>query len=387
MRIAFIFNWHLMRQRPHHWVIQASQRGHEAHVYTPGRWPWRRLTVPYEHATRVICEPLHVAERFLCRLVGPASPWAQRLRAQAAARSVRLWESLWNGQTQENYDAVVFCGAVPDRVGRKSGRTILIYDCVDRWDGFPDAHPRAREFEASLVKSADMVWAVTPELARRLSEGSGAGKTHVIPNACDYRHFSGAIAPRRPRSWTAGTPVLGYAGHVGAWFDWEAVLQIARRLPQAVLWIIGPHTGRIPRAVPRNIVCEGFVPYERLPEYYAGFDVGIIPFQGDLLLPGVSPIKLYEYLAAGKPVVSSPLADAVACAGPGIVEVATNPGDFPRLCRRLLSVAHDETLVKARQRLACRHSWEERWALCESLICKALVPEVRGGRKAVCPST
>ena len=368
MRIAFIFDWHLMLQRPHHFVLQAVKSGHEAHVYTPGRVPWRRPPVPYEYATRVIRGGHRIAERLINRVMGASSPLTQRLRAGSAARSLSLCESLWNGELAGGYDAVVFCGSIPGLVSRKNQRTTLIYDCLDQCDGFPGAHPRALEFEDSLVKIADLVWAVTPGLAQRLSEGSGAGKTHIVPNACDLAHFSQPGKVRRPSKWKVGTPVIGYAGHVGAWFDWDAVIGIAKALPRALIWIIGPHRGNTQRALPSNIVMEGFVSYEHLPGYYAGFDLGIIPFKGELLMRGVSPIKMYEYLAAGKPVVSSMMPGVTGFASPGILEIASSPADFPNICSRLLSDAGGETLKQERRKLARDHSWEARWALCESLI-------------------
>lgn len=288
---------------------------------------------------------------------------------------MRQWESLWNDEVREDYDAVVFCGPVPTTMERKNPRTCLIYDCMDQWDGFPGASPRALEFEGSLVKIADLIWAVTPDLARRLSGGSGAGKTHLVPNACDFTHFSQPRGIRRPPNWVAGTPVIGYAGYVHGWFDWDAVLRIARSLPHGIIWIIGPRTGNVPRNLPANIVLEGFVPYERLPEYYAGFDVAVIPFKGDLLMKGVSPIKMYEYLAAGKPVVSSMMAGAMGFVSPRVVEVAPTPGDFPNICSRLLSDVGNQTLKQVRQKLAREHSWEARWALCESLIDASRVPK------------
>jgi glycosyltransferase involved in cell wall biosynthesis len=270
--------------------------------------------------------------------------------------------------TKKQYDAVVYCAPIPCIVNRKSRKIPLVYDCLDQWDGFPNAHPRTLEFEDSLAQVADIIWGVTPELVDRLSNRHGAEKCHLVPNGCDYDHFSSPKKVRRPAQWKPNAPVIGYAGVVSDWFDWNAVLAIAKALPEGIVWIIGSCNATVPQRLPSNVVLEGFVPYEELPPYYAGFDVSIIPFKGDVLLKGVSPIKLYEYIAAGKPVVSSKMADAMELASPGIVEVAKAPNEFAQICSRLMNSSTDETLILKRQALAQSHSWASRWGICESMI-------------------
>ena len=368
MRIAFLFDWHCNMQRPHHWVIQAVKHGHEADVYTPGRFRWRRLQVPYEYASRVFIIKPSIVESVLirlCRLVGCRDSVWSRSRNQ---RRYRIWEAVWNGETKEKYDAVVYCGRVHCIVHRSNNAIPLVYDCMDEWDGFSGAHPRSLEFEDSLARVADIIWAVTPYLAERLARKHGTEKCHVIPNGCDCDHFSKAKEEMHPSTWKSDTPIIGYAGNVSTWFDWDAVTAVATSRPDAIIWIIGSCHTQVPQNLPRNIVLEGFVPYEKLPAYYAGFDVSIIPFKGDLLLKGVSPIKLYEYLAAGKPVVCSPMPDAVHLAERGVAEVATSPEQFARICFNLVDQANDEALIQKRRDLARSHSWTARWETCENLI-------------------
>jgi len=379
MRIAFIFNWDCNMQRPHHWVIEAVKRGHEADVYdTSPRWPWRRLQVSPDYATRIYRAPTRTVERLVHRLVGPHSGIAKRLKSQFTARSAKIWETLWNSPANKRYDAVIFCGPVPCMVRREKWGIPLVYDCMDQWDGFPQANPRALEFEASLAAIADVIWAVTPGLADRLGKRHGVEKCHVLPNGCDYDHFSTVQGRKRPRGWVEGRPVVGYAGVVAAWFNWDAVLETATTLPNAIIWVIGSCHTEIPSVLPDNVVLEGFVPYESLPEYYAGFDLAMVPFKGDLLLKGVSPIKLYEYLAAGKPVVASSLPDAVSLRSEGIVEVADNPKEFAQTCAHVLSGDSNRGLAMERQRIARGHSWAARWGLCESLIFRQVASECVG---------
>ncbi len=146
------------------------------------------------------------------------------------------------------------------------------------------------------------------------------------------------------------------------------VIEITRALPDAIIWLLGQRTVPLPRHLPRNVIVEGFVSYKDLPAYYAGFDICVIPFKGDSLLRGVSPIKLYEYLAAGKPVVATSMPDTVNLQKEGVVEVANERASFAQACVRLVKNARTHDLVLERQRIARENSWTARWRLCESLI-------------------
>ncbi len=283
-----------------------------------------------------------------------------------------MWEKVWNGESDVKYDAVVFCGPAPCVVQRRKRGIPLIYDCLDQWDGFPGVDPKILDYEDSLAAIADMIWAVTPNLAERLGAKHGSDKCHVIPNGCDYNPFAVPKDVKRPEGWREGRPVIGYAGNIGAWFDWDLILETAIALPGAVIWLLGQRTVPLPRRLPRNVVLEAFVSYEDLPSYYAGFDICVIPFKGASLLGGVSPIKLYEYLAAGKPVVATSMPDTVNLRKEGIIEVANEPACFAQACVRLVKnvMAHD--LVFQRQKIAREHSWAARWRLCESLIAQII---------------
>lgn len=369
MRLAFIFNWHFNMQRPHHWVVQAVSRGHEVHVYSPAKPPWRPLLVPYQYATKFYFSPWRVVEHGLSRLFGPKSKIGERLRLLTITREVSIWEKLWNGETAKQYDAVIFCSSPPPFIMRRQRWGIpLVYDCMDKWDGFPGADPKILDYEDSLASIADMIWAATPSLAERLGAKHGGEKCHVIPNGCDYNNFAMPKDIKRPRGWREGRPVIGYSGHIGAWFCWDLIIETARALPTGIIWLLGQRTVPVPSDLPKNVILEGFVSYEELPAYYAGFDICVIPFKGDSLLSGVSPIKLYEYLAAGKPVVATSMPDTVNLQSEGIVEVANEPASFARACVRLVNNVMTHDLVSQRQKIARDHSWAARWRLCESLI-------------------
>jgi glycosyltransferase involved in cell wall biosynthesis len=368
MHLAFLFQWYTTMSRPHHWVIESIKNGHQADVYTQDTFPWKRIQVPRHYASHIFDIRSNFIEgslMYIWSLMGCTdSPWYRR----RIKRRCGIWEGLWNGEIDRGYDAVIFCGPVPCIVERKNRKIPLIYDCMDQWDGFIGMYPKIKEYEESLVKAADIVWAVTPNLAERITKENDTRNCYVIPNGCDYEHFSEVSLQRHPSNWKPGIPVIGYVGAIGTWFDWDAVFAIAKSFPGTIVWIIGPCCSEVPSNIPSNVIMQGFVPYEQLPDYYAGFDVAIIPFKGERLSHGISPIKLYEYLASGKPVVSSKMPDSMHLSDSGVIEIANASSEFPMLCSRLIEKTNNELLIQKRQNIARNNSWASRWEMCEKSI-------------------
>ncbi len=368
MKLAFLFQWYMHMSRPHHWVIESIKNGHQADVYTQSTSPWKRPWVPRQHASSVFDIKSSVIEDSLLYLWDLMGCTDSRWRKQRIERRCRFWESLWNGEIGNIYDAIVFCGPVPRIVERKSRKIPLVYDCMDQWDGFSGVSPKVMEYENSLIKASDIVWAVTPNMTERISKEHENRICHTIPNGCDYNHFTTAKGKKLPPNWKSGTPIIGYAGVINTWFNWDAVLAIAQNLTNSIVWMIGPLQTDVPKNLPSNIILQGYVPYDHLPEYYAGFDVAIIPFKGERLAQGISPLKLYEYLASGKPVVSSRMPDTIQLSNPGVVEIANSPEEFARICSCMIDKTYNMTLIEKRQNIAQMHSWKSRWEMCEKTI-------------------
>ena len=156
-------------------------------------------------------------------------------------------------------------------------------------------------------------------------------------------------------------PVLGFAGNfLGSKVDFGLLEQLAHALPQATVLLIGPAAPETASALERlarlsNVRWLGPRPYSELPRYVAAFDVGLIPYLSNAYTRSCFPLKLYEYLAAGKPVVASGLPE-LAQMRPDVVLV-DEPGDFVEEARSALERDTDADKVRRRQ-LAARNSWE-----------------------------
>jgi len=226
----------------------------------------------------------------------------------------------------------------------------IVYDLIDDWDdatlgGWWYDH----EFVDWLIGRTHLLTGSAPSLVRSLREKSGR-EVIEVPNGVNPRVFD--IDPDRPipRDVPSGTgPVLEYHGSLyGNWFDWPALIEVARTFPQARIILIGDRPRRVPD-LPGNVHLLGLKAQGALPAYLAHADVGLIPFVVSKTTHAVSPLKAFEYLAMGVPVAATPLEPL-----DGLDGVHTNP-DLVEAVRRALASPPPN-----RQEALARHGWGER---------------------------
>jgi len=191
----------------------------------------------------------------------------------------------------------------------------------------------------------------------------------MVPNGCEYEHFD---RPARFREEANAQSIIGYIGSLQDWFDWDAVMAVAKRFPMARVRVAGPlHTK--PRHRTENLELMGPVPYADAPRFVSECTVCHIPFRtSKVYIKAVSPIKLYEYLAAGKPVVSAPMSDTCKLEGDGIVYLAEKAEQYCAQVERALAVADVPELIRTRKDIARNNSWKSRWRAVEELIDRLL---------------
>jgi len=186
----------------------------------------------------------------------------------------------------------------------------MIYYCVDAFDEFSGYDPEAiRAAEARLAARADLV--VTTSQALLEAKRSLNENTVLIPHGVDYVHFARATASdtRIPDDIaTLPRPIFGFWGLIQDWIDLDWIAKISASRPDGSVVLIGETATDVSAltGLP-NVHLLGRRPYATLPAYAKGFDVGLIPFRVNALTRAVNPIKLREYLAAGLPVISTPL--------------------------------------------------------------------------------
>jgi len=234
----------------------------------------------------------------------------------------------------------------------------LIFDCLDHLAGFSGVAPRVVELEQALIEAADSVVVTSDFLAELVGRQR---PVDAIRNAADVRYFSQVPeAVYQPPGQPAGRPVIGYYGAIAEWFDIDLVVQCARRHPKWHFVLIGAvdccdisAAAQLP-----NVAFLSEKPYAELTHYLYAFDVCIIPFKLVDLTRATNPVKVYEYLCAGKPVVATDLPE-LRRLPPKMVEVTRTPSEFDKAIDTCLR-QKDPAAVRRRKLWSERHSWEAR---------------------------
>lgn len=179
----------------------------------------------------------------------------------------------------------------------------VVYDCMDEHAGFATNAPEMLALEGVLVAGADLTVAASAKLAAGLAPRT-ARPPLLLRNAGEAERFA-AVPWRSPRQ----PPVVGYFGAIESWFDDRLVAALAAWRPEWSFVLVG--RAALPEDTPLarcpNVELVGEVPYEELPEWIASFDLCLLPFHRTPLTEATNPVKAYEILAAGKPLVSVPL--------------------------------------------------------------------------------
>ncbi len=210
------------------------------------------------------------------------------------------------------------------------GDAPVVYDCMDDLAAFAFAPPAMRAREQALLARANLVFAGGRSLyAKRAGLGP---KVRLFPSGVEFEHFAAARElPPHPLFANLPHPICGYIGAIDERLDYAALAALAEREAQVAL--IGPVVKVDPRILPRrtNVHFTGQLPYAELPSLLAGIDVALLPFARNEATASISPTKTPEYLAAGKPVVGTPIADVLADYG-DLVTIAEEPEAFADAC-------------------------------------------------------
>ena len=253
-------DWHFLFHRPHQLMLHFARRGHQVHYRNFTQIPG---TPPQE-----VVPNLYVYRDF------------NRLPRDMQSPIYFVYFPAYAS----------WLNAAPD--------SFIVYDCIDDDPAF-DRHE-----ELMLVK-ADLVLCVSKELMNKHK-----GKhPHVIllPNGVDIDHYSSKSEPGPEiiRLKEKAEAIIGFTGaFYHGWVDTDLVYFIARQFPQWQIVLVGESYRRVFSNAPPNISYLGKKPYEVLPGYIRCFDIGIIPFLDNRIARGADPVKIYEYMAAGIPIVS-----------------------------------------------------------------------------------
>lgn len=245
---------------------------------------------------------------------------------------------------------------------------LVVYDCMDPHEAFAARRPGVLDAENRLLARADVVFTGGRSLQESVARRATDVVPHCFPSGIDFEHFARAAEPGTLPEALRGTenPVLGYFGAVDERIDWELVSALCAALPHCEVLFAGPLVGleRCPVEAP-NFRHVGAVPYDDLPEWLRGFAVALLPWKLNDLTRRMSPTKIPEYLAAGKPVVSVAIPDVEADYGEEVA-IAT-PSDFAAACERALERGPGPS-----RKPAAARTWEEIAEAMETLMRETL---------------
>ena len=256
------------------------------------------------------------------------------------------------------------------------GEAVSVFDAIDDWSQHPQRrwmHKSVAEGYARAQSEADLIFTVSEALEERLSKGRGG--VYWQPNGVDAERFAGAHdCPLDLASLPR--PLVGYVGCLQQRIDVPLIEQLAGAMPEASIVLIGPvMTPRYfePLAGLGNVHLMGSRGPDLVPSYIGAFDVCIVPHIDNAFTRSMDPLKVYEYLAAGKPIV----AQGVAYMGEpaGLVVRATSAAEFVSAVRD--SAYERDSRTEERVAFAQSRSWRRRLEEMASIIAEH-VEEVPG---------
>jgi UDP-galactopyranose mutase len=246
----------------------------------------------------------------------------------------------------------------------------VVYDCMDELSAFRGAPAAMREHERALFQAADLVFTGGHSLYE--AKHTQHARVYLFPSSVDVGHFVQAreisAAPADQRE--IARPRAGFYGVIDERLDLDLLKAVADVRPEWQFIMVGPTAKIDPASLPQtpNIHYLGPKPYDELPAYLAGWDVALMPFARNESTRFISPTKTPEYLAAGKPVVSTAIPDVVRLYGErGLVRIADSPDEFVRAMDAALLPAPAEHQAQVDAFLATM-SWDRTWQAMQELI-------------------
>ena len=250
----------------------------------------------------------------------------------------------------------------------------VVYDCMDELSGFANAPAELKLREAELLRRASVVFTGGQSLyeAKRHAHPN----IHPFPSSVDVAHFAQArqITQDPPDQAAIPHPRLGFYGVIDERFDIDLLAGVAAARPDWHFVMLGPVVKIDPASLPTaaNIHYLGSKSYQELPQYLAGWDVALLPFARNDATRFISPTKTPEYMAAGKPVVSTSIRDVVRPYGQqGLVRIADTVDEFVEACEA--SLVEDATArIRNADVFLRQTSWDGTWTRMRHLVDSAL---------------
>lgn len=367
--------WDWVWQRPQQFISRLSQRHPILFVELVG--PDAQLAAPLAR----FHNPEGMPNITILRLQFPIWQWQDGSLVDAERRRL-VTEFITTGPLAGKFDQPVQWFYDPMAVTAFAGRmgeVLTVYDCMDELSQFKGAPPELLEREAELLARADVVFTG----GRKLYESKSRfhSNCHFYGCGVDGEHFGKARSPETPLPEDGAglpRPIFGYFGVVDERLDYELIGRLAEANGAGSVVMVGPTIKVEPEALPRrgNLHWLGKRDYSELPAYCKAFDVCMMPFALNAATEYINPTKALEYMATGKPIVSTPVADVVRNFGE-VVKIAKSPDEFSALCREAAERPDQESIQRGLKMVEA-NSWERIVADLERHVEEAMKARAEG---------
>ena len=253
--------------------------------------------------------------------------------------------------------------------------SLVVYDCMDELAAFKFAPQSLKDREKELFRKADLVF--TGGYSLYEAKKNRHPDVHPFPSSIDVEHFGKArfytIDPADQEH--IPHPRIGYFGVIDERVDHHLIEGVARRKPEWHIVMVGPVAKISPDTLPKlpNIHYLGMKSYQELPDYISGWDIAMLPFAHNESTRYISPTKTPEYLAAGKPVISTPIIDVLRQYGRnGMVNIAGTPEEFVRVASLELETTDREEWLEQVDESLSHTSWDKTWQRMMYLVTRKL---------------
>ena len=252
---------------------------------------------------------------------------------------------------------------------------ITVYDCMDELSAFKFAPPELKIAEQNLLNKADVVFTGGYSLYK--AKKHLHGNIHAFPSSIDKKHFEKArtLKDEPGDQKNIPHPRLGFYGVIDERFDIELIKSVADAKPQWQFILIGPVIKINHDSLPKNdnIHYLGGRNYDQLPEYLSGWDIALIPFAINESTKYISPTKTPEYLAAGKPVISTAIEDVIhPYEDEKLVHIIHSPEEFISAASKELNNNSREKWLKKTDAFLAGISWDKTWNDMQQIIISAI---------------
>jgi glycosyltransferase involved in cell wall biosynthesis len=245
----------------------------------------------------------------------------------------------------------------------------IIYDYIDEIDPAisGDTSFIIQRHKNLKPQDVDLVCCVSKKLYTEMIQRFPEEMVIYLPNGVEFERFNIGkdenIKPIQFRDKNIGLkPVIGYFGALARWIDYELIKYAAKNLANVDIVLIGlDYDGSLHSLLSLNLPnlhYFGIIPYSQLPKYAIWFDVAIIPFQEGEIAKATSPIKMYEYMALGKPIVVTK--DLLECYGYDYVFVSKTKEEFVENIKKALQIKDDPMVINRLKEIAKQNSWQAR---------------------------